>query len=392
MAYNERIWVNVPPGQAPPPGALAMSAENLSALEADVKDAVTVVPRLHTDWTRQSDGPMGGVGDEGAPFVIPTTGTTVVPTVSGGKLVCDMTSSPGAVYVNQQLPGKLKRIGAVFGIGPGAAGSAAALIAWTDINMAGGVPDTHCHLTIGPTSWGFDIWQGQVSSSLIFEALPVALAQDYRPYRAEVSFDNDTATISLPNGLVRKVVDPRIASINGAAASWEFYQPAATAPLAFYQTWADTFPTVPGSVNEQRSAEIAGANAPPSVTASVFGKVDYQLYPFPTSSGIIDAAVAVTGSRGPTGGVLIDVEAPIIMTNATSYVWEIHIDGGYGVGIVVLAQPFTGFLKKRFVLTGLSAGNHSFLLRHWQVDALANNSIEVWNAQGKKILMSATPI
>lgn len=375
---------------------IALPRNPTTALQAAPKRYVdSVATLLHTDWTRRSNGPIGA-GDESAPFVVVKSGTVTDPTVSGGKLVCDLTSSPGAVYVNQQLPAKLKRLGTVFGIGPGAAGSALGLVAWTDITMMSGgsfyVPDTHCHLTIGPTSMEFGIYQNQAFVSLFGETLPVALVQDFRPYRAEVSFDNDTATISLPNGQIRKVTDSRIASINGAAACWEFYQPVATqAPLAFYQTWADTFRTVAGLVNEQRVAELAGILVPPSPTAFTFGSETSQLYPFPTTSSLIDAAVAVTGSRGPTGGVLIDVEAFVSVAGATQYVWEIHIDGGGGPAIIVLTQPFVGFLQKRFVITGLSAGNHSFQLWHWQGPEVANNSVQVFTGEGKVIIMSATP-
>ncbi|MDQ3029656.1 MAG: hypothetical protein M3R09_06415 [Actinomycetota bacterium] len=355
----------------------------------------TIAARLHTNWTRRSDGPIGS-GDEGTSFVVAKSGTVLSPAVSDGKLVCDLTSDAGAVYCNQQLPSKVKRIGAVFGFGPGAAGSAIVLCAWTDVTMqlngAFYVPDTHCHFTISATAMNFDVWQGGTMTNLVNGALPVALVQDYRPYRVEVSFDNDTATFTLPNGLVQKVTDSRIASINGAAAGWEYYQPvAADAPMVFYQTWADSFETVPGDVNEKRTAEIAVATVPPPTTASTFG-VAGTFYPFPTASAVIDAAVAVTGKRGPTGSVLIDVEAFVIMTNASNYIWEIFIDGAYSTGIIVLTQPFTGFLKKRFVITGLSAGNHSFQLRHWQTTAAANNGVQVITGEGKLILMSATPI
>src|ERR1700712_2940722 len=110
-------------------------------------------PRLRTVWSGHPDGPLPATGDEGVPIRAVLNGTAARPSVRGGALVGNMGDHQGAVYVVQQLPVRLRTIGARFGFDDGAASGSLCLAAWT------GEPGTYtnCHMVVTPEHWTYSV-------------------------------------------------------------------------------------------------------------------------------------------------------------------------------------------------------------------------------------------
>jgi hypothetical protein len=196
---------------------------------------VAARPRLHTRWTGRPDGPLPAAGDEGVPLrAVSVDGAAAPAAIRGGGLVGNLPDAPGAVYVLQQLPTRLRTIGARFGFGPGSSAGSLCLAAWT----AEPATDTNCHMVLTPDRWIYSIARDHALIHL--GDGPLDLPQDGTPLTVQVDLDGGpTALLSLPDGHTQTVVDPGIATIPGVVANWEFYKDAAGATdVRLYETWA----------------------------------------------------------------------------------------------------------------------------------------------------------
>jgi hypothetical protein len=199
------------------------------------------VPALHTDWTSKPDGPLPATGDEGRPFVVRLSGLDRGPRVSGGALVADLPQTEAATYLNQDLGAPVRRLGAEFTFGPGAADGSLCLAAWSGaLPPPPGPLDAPCHLVVTPDHWIYGLAvQGQLVP-LVTQAYARAVPQDGTPLRVEVTLAGSTASCRLPDGSTRTVTDGRIASIPGLVPCWEFYRDApGDAEVRLRRTWAD---------------------------------------------------------------------------------------------------------------------------------------------------------
>ncbi|WP_433803017.1 hypothetical protein [Actinomycetospora sp. CA-084318] len=202
---------------------------------ADPAALPVVGNRVSTVWSNRADGPMPAAGDEGVPFSVVLSGAPQRPSVSDGALVGNMPRKPGAIYVGQQLDSPLHRLGARFGFGPGDAGGALALVAFTPEQP----PRANLHLSLTSDRWILGvITNGAVDEvARDFYSAPVPL--DGTPVQGEVRLAGTTAWIAVPDGTVRRVDDPRFAVVAGSLATWEFFKLTPnSSDVRMYATWA----------------------------------------------------------------------------------------------------------------------------------------------------------
>lgn len=255
-------------------------AENVSALATRVATEVKAVrsevatalrtkspaPRRWTDWRTRASGQTISnttVSDDGTVFLISNTaGSESAATANGRLEVSWANSAGGALYVQQNTGGTIKRIGASFGFGPSANATSGsfALATWTTDFPTAGTTAAQIHLAITASSATFGVVVAGTVTNLVTWTFATPLLQDWTPYYAEVIIIGSTAFCSLPDGGSQFVTDSRIGSTQGYTAVWEFFRDAntTTVPLAFYSMWASPSIPVTGSASPAMVARSVG--------------------------------------------------------------------------------------------------------------------------------------
>ncbi|MHC1560535.1 hypothetical protein ACR9E3_16385 [Actinomycetospora sp. C-140] len=195
--------------------------------------------RVGTRWSARPAGALPTSGDEGVPLrTVQQPAGTPPPSIAGGALVGHLPPAAAATYVFQDLTGvvgRIDRLGAVFGFGPGDGYGALALLA-LDGRPAG---SGHIHLAITPQRWTAGVLVDERLQEVASDAFTAPLPQDERPLRVDVAYRGDTAVLALPDGTMRTLSDPRFATAGASVAGWEFFRLApGGADVRFYETWA----------------------------------------------------------------------------------------------------------------------------------------------------------
>lgn len=324
--------------------------------------------RTFTDWRRHASGPLPDAGDEGTRWVINPSATIATLAVSGGGVMAQgLDADPGALYLNQELGAKVRRMGAIFGFGPGTAGSVIALCAWTDVEME--FIAAHIHLVVYPAGWQFDVWHtiGGVASSISVKSGSFAtpLPTDYSELLTEVTVTGTTATILLPDRSVVTATHAEIGSTVGTASSFEWLQTASGQyPMRLYEQWADTQPDLPGAPSAVVAGRIAATqNLAPARTLVQATNTLRQVTTSPVAIGTVTCTV------GESGVAIINVVCDQVewATTGQYYLWTVTADEAVSVtATVIRGTTLTGRLSKEFKLSGLSRGRRTFTFQHSQ--------------------------
>jgi hypothetical protein len=256
-----------------------------------------------TDWRTRTVGTQvvtGTLGDDGTAFLVSPTATETA-TIANNRLeVSWPNSTGGALYLQQPLSTKVRRIGATFGFGPSAntTSAAVALATWDTPSPQAGATNAQIHLSMTASSATFGVVVNGSVINLANWPYFIPLAQDYTVYHAEVTLVGSTAFVALPDGQSQSVTDSRIGSINGTTACWEFFRDAntTTAPIAFQDTWASgssqlggatSYGNVARRINTYRSEVNTLLNAKAPLASPTFtGTVTVPMNP----SNVTDAA------------------------------------------------------------------------------------------------------
>jgi hypothetical protein len=158
--------------------------------------------------------------------------------VVGGALVGHLPAAASASYVFQDLTGvvgRVDRLGAVFGFGPGDGYGALALLALDGRPTGSG----HIHLAVTPGRWTAGVLVDGRLDEVASDAFAAPLPQDGSSLRVDVAYRGVTAVLALPDGTLRSVSDPRFAAPGASVAGWEFFRLAPDgAEVRFVETWA----------------------------------------------------------------------------------------------------------------------------------------------------------
>jgi hypothetical protein len=195
--------------------------------------------RAATRWSAHPAGALPTSGDEGVPLrTVQQPLGSPPPSVTGGALVGHLPDAASASYVFQDLTGvvgRVDRLGAVFGFGPGTGYGALALLALDGRPEGSG----HIHLAVTPQRWTVGVLVAGTLQDVASDPFREALPQDGRPLRVDVAYRGDTAVLALPDGSLRSVSDPRFAAAGASVAGWEFFRLApGGADVRFFETWA----------------------------------------------------------------------------------------------------------------------------------------------------------
>jgi hypothetical protein len=195
--------------------------------------------RLGTRWSARPAGTLPTSGDEGVPLrTVQQPLGAPPPSVVGGALVGHLPAAASASYVFQDLTGvvgRVDRLGAVFGFGPGDGYGALALLALDGRPTGSG----HIHLAVTPGRWTAGVLVDGRLDEVASDAFAAPLPQDGSPLRVDVAYRGDTAVLALPDGTLRSVSDPRFAAPGASVAGWGFFRLAPDgAEVRFVETWA----------------------------------------------------------------------------------------------------------------------------------------------------------
>lgn len=205
----------------------------------------------YTDWRMRPSGQAltnATRGDEGALFLVTqSAGGSESATTANGRLeVAWPPSSNAALYIQQPLTSRVRRIGATVGFGPTAGPTSASfcLACWTTDQATPGVSEASCHLFVTVYGWTYQVVAGGQFVTIASGSYAAPLPMDYSELRLEVVIEGATAYIFLPDGSTGVATDSRIASLYGYSPCWEFFRDSGTTtvPLAMYETWADNDP------------------------------------------------------------------------------------------------------------------------------------------------------
>lgn len=320
-------------------------AENVSALATRVATEIKAVrtelaaglrgkqpsAKRWTDWRLRTSGQTISnttVSDDGTAFYISPQGTETATTANNRLEVSWPNSTGGALYIQQNTGGTVKRIGASFGFGPSANATSGsfALATWTTDYPTPGTTAAQVHLAMTASSATFGVVVAGTVTNLVTWPYVTTIAQDWTPYYAEVIVVGTTAHCSLPDGTSRSVTDSRIGSTAGYTACWEFFRDAATTtvPLAFYEVWASTTGAAGGLASRGTVARIADTTTQLAIAnyrledaadnQGDFKPVDHGLLAW--TSDPMDAMVAY---QPPSNGALVvtalKVDATITCTS-----------------------------------------------------------------------------
>ncbi|MCD2187709.1 hypothetical protein [Actinomycetospora soli] len=219
---------------AAPAALAACGAPSASALRP-----VSAGVRLATDWARRPDGTGAVTGDEGAPFRV-VSHDAPPPVVRNGGLEAGLPDAHAATYVLADAGADVVRIGATFAVGPGSEAGSLCLATFTGIPLEGPAPRTRCHFVITPERWIYGLIEDPTRLTVLARGVHASpLHPDGTSYAAEVVVTGSTASLSLPDGTTTAVSDPRIATLGGRFACWEFYKDAAgAADVRLVRSWA----------------------------------------------------------------------------------------------------------------------------------------------------------
>ncbi len=200
---------------------------------------VSAGTRLATDWSARPAGTGAVAGDEGVPFRV-VAHDAPAPVVRNGGLEAGLPDAHAATYVLADAGADVVRIGATFAFGPGSEAGALCLAAFTGVPLEGPAPRTRCHFVITPLRWVYGVIEDGTSLATLARGVhTVPLRQDGTPYSAEAVIVGSTASLSLPDGTTTAVGDPRIGTLGGPLACWEYYKDAAgAADLRLLRSWA----------------------------------------------------------------------------------------------------------------------------------------------------------
>lgn len=346
---------------------------------------------IFTDWRRHPDGPLPDAGDEGKPIVINPAATVADLVIqNGGVMAPGLDADPGALYLNQDIGGKVRRLGAVFGFGPGTAGSSLAMVAFTDVEMV--VVFAHIHYVVYPAGWQLDIYKTvngtPVPTNVRQGFFTTPLPTDFTELYTEVLVTGNTATILLPDGSVATGTHADIGGITGTAASWEWVCSAAGQyPLRVYQTWADTQPSLPAAPAATVLTQFAGKAAAPARTVVTAANTLRQVTTSPVAVGSV---VCIVGASG-AANVSVSADQVEWGTTGQYYVWIISPDQGTPASAAVIrGTTLTGPLRKDFKLTGLPPGVRTFTLQHYQVTtATTGHGIRLDSSVSVEVVITA---
>lgn len=170
---------------------------------------------LRTDWTQVASVPAAA--DSLQPLQL-VTGQPL-PKIQAGTLAMSYTGSGAQrLDLQYQTDRRVNRIRAEFefeSAGWTTDGAQLGLFALVSPYAGGTVPDSHCYLTIGRTSWGLAYVSGGTLTSLLtgsYSALPLdtllAVEVAVNPYTS-------TVTIWLPDGSVKTITNTVLAAMSG---------------------------------------------------------------------------------------------------------------------------------------------------------------------------------
>lgn len=206
---------------------------------------------IASDFSDLPDGVAPMTGDDGVPFIdARSNGVVLSPTGRNGALVGNLPDGRSASYLQQVMPRKVVREGAVFGFQmastPDGGNGALCLAAWATpiTSPSAQVPDAHFHFVVSPTSAGLTYWSnGSPSVALFQTTFTHPLPMNGTPLRVEVVIDGSRATVSLPDGSVRTIVNDEIGNIAGTVANWEYFKyDAGDDDVLLYRIWAESAP------------------------------------------------------------------------------------------------------------------------------------------------------
>jgi hypothetical protein len=197
-------------------------------------------------FAAHADGPPATT-QTGQPYLLNGTHNSIA-AVTSGRLVAVTPEAAVATYTQVQLSQPGRHIKARFSLSPyTTTGGAATMGFWAapmDDDTGTGVQDSPCHLVIAPTSWSFDVWSGNVSTTVRSAFWDTPLLTDGTIYEAEVYLDRvaGIALVIVKQGdtvlLRSEFRHALIASVAGPIAFIEHFRSATTNSLPSFVDWS----------------------------------------------------------------------------------------------------------------------------------------------------------